>query len=141
MVDPTIVKEWLDKADEDLRFAESILKDGSVFYAQICFHFHQAAEKFLKTFIISRGLPFNKVHDLVNLLRVCTGNDQTLADLKEDCITLNSAYIETRYPVHWPTDYSKETAEQSLSAAQSIAFEVRKRIVQGPDCVVNSGIK
>jgi HEPN domain-containing protein len=129
MVDPSIVREWLDKAEEDLHFAESSLRDGSEFYAQICFHFHQAAEKSLKTFIISRGLPFSKIHDLVNLLRVCAGDDPTLADLKEDCITLNSAYIETRYPVHWPTDYSKETAEKSLAAAQTIAGGVRKRLV------------
>ena len=128
MVDPSIVREWLDKADEDLHFAESSLQDGSEFYAQICFHFHQAAEKYLKTFIISRGLPFNKVHDLVNLLKTCAGDDPTLADIKEDCITLNSAYIETRYPVHWPTNYSKETAEQSLAAVQSIAIEVQKRL-------------
>jgi HEPN domain-containing protein len=127
MVDPSIIREWLDKADEDLHFAESSLQDGSTFYAQICFHLHQAAEKYLKSFIISRSLPFNKVHDLVSLLKICVGNDPTLADLKEECITLNSAYIETRYPVHWPTDYSKETAEQSLSAAQTIALEVRKR--------------
>jgi HEPN domain-containing protein len=128
MVDPSIVREWLDKAGEDLHFAESSLQDGSEFYAQICFHFHQAAEKYLKTFIVSRGLPFNKVHDLVNLLKICAGDDPTLADIKEDCITLNSAYIETRYPVHWPTNYSKETAEQSLAAAQTIAFEVQKRL-------------
>lgn len=106
MVDQSIVREWLEKADEDLDFAESSLLDGSEFYAQICFHFQQAAEKYLKTFIISRELPFNKVHDLVNLLKLCAGHDPALASLKEDCITLNSAYIETRYPVHWPTDYT-----------------------------------
>jgi HEPN domain-containing protein len=128
MVDASIINEWVKKADEDLHFAESSLHDGSEFYAQICFHFQQSAEKYLKTFIISRKLPFNKVHDLVNLLKTCAENDPTLADLKEDCITLNSAYIETRYPVHWPTDYSKESATQSLAAAQSIAFEIRKRL-------------
>jgi hypothetical protein len=45
MVDPTIVKEWLDKADEDLRFAESILKDGSVCgkVSQDFYHFPRVA--------------------------------------------------------------------------------------------------
>jgi HEPN domain-containing protein len=99
MVDRLIVNEWLDKAEEDLLFAESSLRDGSEFYAQICFHFHQAAEKYLKTFIVSSELPFNKVHDLVNLLKTCAVADPTLVELKEDCVTLNSAYIETRYPL------------------------------------------
>ncbi len=39
MADPLIVEEWLKKVDEDSRFAETNLKEGSQFYAQICFHF------------------------------------------------------------------------------------------------------
>jgi len=128
MVDSSIVREWMDKADEDLLFAEASLRDKSGFYAQICFHFQQAAEKYLKSFIIFRGLPFNKIHDLVNLLKICAEYDPTLSAFKEECVILNSAYIETRYPVHWPTDYSKETAEQSLAAVRIIAFEIQKRI-------------
>ena len=41
MADPRVISEWLKKADEDLEFAASVLKE-STFYAQICFHFHQA---------------------------------------------------------------------------------------------------
>ena len=40
MVDSQLISEWLEKADEDLEFAASIIED-STFYAQICFHFHQ----------------------------------------------------------------------------------------------------
>ena len=50
MADPKLIQEWLQKADEDLGFAASIVED-SPFYAQICFHFQQAAEKYLKTII------------------------------------------------------------------------------------------
>ncbi|MEA3416710.1 MAG: HEPN domain-containing protein [Thermodesulfobacteriota bacterium] len=52
MADSQIVSEWLKKADEDLEFAISVIED-SAFYAQICFHFHQAAEKYLKSLIIA----------------------------------------------------------------------------------------
>lgn len=48
MVDRSIVEEWLELADADLRFAETNLRGGSEFYAQLCFHFQQAAEKYLK---------------------------------------------------------------------------------------------
>jgi hypothetical protein len=30
---------------------------------------------------------------------------------------LNTAYIETRYPVHWPTEYTRETAVEARCAA------------------------
>ena len=124
MADAAIIREWLNKAEEDLRFAEVNLLEGNEFYAQICFHFQQAAEKYLKAYIIGKGLDFGRVHDLVHLLRTCVAHDSTFDDLKEDCILLNTAYIETRYPVHWPTNYTKETAEQAHTAAVRIAGKV-----------------
>ena len=39
-----------------------------------------------------------------------------------------SAYIETRYPVHWPTNYTRETAEQFHTAAVNIARMVRNKL-------------
>jgi HEPN domain-containing protein len=60
MADPLIVKEWLEKADEDFRFAETNLRSGNEFYTQISFHFQQAAEKYLKAYIIHKGLAFDK---------------------------------------------------------------------------------
>ncbi len=67
MADPLIVTEWLDKADEDFDFAEVNLRTGNGFCAQICFHFQQAAEKYLKAYIIHKGLAFERVHDLLHL--------------------------------------------------------------------------
>ena len=55
MVDQGIVKEWVSKADEDFYFARVNLEEKKRFFAQICFHFHQAAEKYLKAYIIHRS--------------------------------------------------------------------------------------
>ena len=114
------------KADEDFQFAEANLQDGSGFYAQLCFHFQQAAEKYLKAYIIGKELPFDRVHDLVHLLKTCTAHAPEFSKLKEECIFLNTAYIETRYPVHWPTEYSRNTAEEAHRAAGKIARKVRE---------------
>lgn len=83
MADPTIVREWLEKADEDFRFAEANLLGGSAFYPQICFHFHQAAEKYLKAFIVARELVFSKVHDLLHLLRICAAQAPAFREIEE----------------------------------------------------------
>lgn len=56
MVDRTIVDEWLNKADEDVGFASGALEDEDEFFAQIRFHFQQAAKKYLKAFIIQHTL-------------------------------------------------------------------------------------
>ena len=99
MADPRVISEWLEKADEDFEFAVSVIEE-STFYAQICFHFHQAAEKYLKSYIIARGLEFKKIHDLSVLLNSCSTKDSSLQVLVEDCRILNRFYIDTRYPVH-----------------------------------------
>ena len=48
MVDREIIDEWLAKADEDFDFARINLEEEKPFFAQICFHFHQSAEKYIK---------------------------------------------------------------------------------------------
>ena len=48
MVETEIITEWLQKADDDFEFASINLQEKKPFYAQISFHFHQAAEKYLK---------------------------------------------------------------------------------------------
>ena len=126
MADPKIINEWLGKADEDLHFADANLADGSEFYAQICFHFQQAAEKYLKAFIVAHDLKFEKQHDLIFLLKTCGGKEPSLLALIHKCEFLNISYIDTRYPVHWPTDYSKGKALKAQEAANTIATEIKK---------------
>lgn len=67
MVDSTIVEEWLQKADDDFQYAKASLDEGLKFYSQICFHIHQAAEKYLKAYIVANDLTFRKIHNLVTL--------------------------------------------------------------------------
>jgi HEPN domain-containing protein len=61
---PEIVKEWIDKAEEDYGFACAGI-ECTEYFAQICFHFQQAAEKYLKAFIIAKKLDFRPVHNLM----------------------------------------------------------------------------
>ena len=96
----------------------------ALIYAQICFHFHQAAEKYLKSFIIAYDLEFKKIHDLPVLLKSCMAKKPDLQILMDDCRLLNGFYIEARYPVHWPTQYTKEMALKAKSAAENIRGEI-----------------
>lgn len=43
MVDHEIINEWLTMAENDFEFARINLDENKPFFAQICFHFHQAA--------------------------------------------------------------------------------------------------
>jgi HEPN domain-containing protein len=131
MADPSIVREWLSKADEDFNFAKINLEEDNKFYSQICFHFQQAAEKYLKTYIAAYDLEFEKIHNLTALLKICGKKDASLLSLMEQCELLNAAYIDTRYPVHWPTDYSKEKTQKMQEAASKVAYTVKELLSKG----------
>jgi HEPN domain-containing protein len=128
MVDPSITREWTSKADEDFEFARINLDEGKNFYAQICFHLQQAAEKYLKAFIIAHDLEFRRVHDLCLLLKICSTHNPSFEGLREDCEFLTAYYVDTRYPVHWPTKFSKEEAQKALQSADHIRIFVRNML-------------
>ena len=119
-----VYKEWLKKAEEDFGFANVSLKETK-YYAQICFHFHQAAEKYLKAFIIANHLEFRPVHNLIELLNICKGKNHKIEELEEACRYLNPFYIDTRYPVHWPTQYDRETAVNAMKSAKKIRGRIK----------------
>ncbi len=65
----TIIHAWFKKADEDLYSAQQLLKsEGYLSISVICFHCQQAAEKYLKGFLVYRNIEFKKTHDLLYLL-------------------------------------------------------------------------
>lgn len=125
MQNEEVTREWMNKAEEDFGFAFSSLELGN-YFGQICFHFQQAAEKYLKIFIISNGLEFRPVHNLLELLEICKLKEPGIGEVEGACRYLNPFYIDTRYPVHWPTHYDKETAVNAKNSAEEIRQWVKK---------------
>lgn len=128
MVDFEIVNDWLKKADEDFQFALVNLEEKRPFYSQICFHFHQAVEKYLKAYIIANELEFKKIHDLSLLLKICLKKEPSLDILIEECEYLNAFYIETRYPVSWPTNFSYDETLKAYKASDKIRSVILNKI-------------
>jgi HEPN domain-containing protein len=83
MAESQLIDEWIKKAEEDYQFAASVLED-TTFYAQICFHFHQAAEKYLKAFIVARDLEFQRIHDLLVLWKLCSAAEPGFGEIQDD---------------------------------------------------------
>jgi HEPN domain-containing protein len=128
MVDIEIVREWIAKADEDFEFARLNFEEGKPFFGQICFHFQQAVEKYLKSYIIANELEFLKIHDLPLLLKICLSKDSSFDQLREDCEFLTTFYVDTRYPVHWPTHFSPEESQKTFQSAARIRSFVKGKL-------------
>lgn len=124
---PETAKEWIDKAEEDYGFACAGIECTN-YFPQICFHFQQAAEKYLKAFIVANDLEFRPVHNLLELLEICRQNNPNLEELRQACRFLNPFYIDTRYPVHWPAHYDKNTAVKAKEMAANIRSWIKKTL-------------
>ncbi|MBI4669661.1 MAG: HEPN domain-containing protein [Elusimicrobia bacterium] len=123
-----VAEEWAAKAGEDFAFAGACLEEEISFFAQICFFFQQAAEKYLKAYIVAKGLEFRKIHDLIELLETCAKQDASFHVLKDACKFVNRFYVDTRYPVHWPSDFTRQDAEQAKESACEIAEFIKEKI-------------
>lgn len=86
------------------------------------------AEKYWKAFLVYSSWKLEKVHDLIKLLNECKKISSRFDDLREECILLNDYYIETRYPLDSPVDYSKKEAREALAAAEHIGKLVLKNV-------------
>ena len=128
MVDRLIIDEWLAKAENDFEFARMVFAEEKEYYDQICFHFQQSAEKFLKAYIIANDLGFERTHDLPLLLQKCTQKDSSFQALKTDCGYLAAFYIHTRYPMDWPVETTRDKAQRAQDAAARIREIVRSSL-------------
>jgi HEPN domain-containing protein len=91
-------QEWLKYADEDFETAELLNRQYHKPLQIICFHCQQAAEKYLKAFLVSRSVSFEKKHNLMVLNQLCAGIENSFSDLTKDCLKLNPYAVITRYP-------------------------------------------
>ncbi|MDI6883200.1 MAG: HEPN domain-containing protein [Patescibacteria group bacterium] len=112
-----LAKEWFIKAEEDWGVAHLLYNERS-YPAASCFHSHQAAEKFLKGFLVFYGKDIEeefKIHNLIKLFSYCKKVDKKLPqEMEKSCYFLNKYYIETRYPgdvEQYPWEEVKESLE------------------------------
>lgn len=103
-----LVRQWVSKADGDMRAAEILLsQDYEINYA-ICFHSQQAAEKYLKAFLTYRQIDFPKTHILGELLDLVSSANKKLADSLREITELNPYGVEVRYPGDLPEPTAQE---------------------------------
>lgn len=120
-------EEWLDRAEDDLKFAEVGLREE--FFAQVCFHSQQCIEKCLKATLVSLGRPYPKSHNLQELM-------QKLPELKldqwlEGISIIDGYYVPIRYPDAMPGMKSsgppnREEAKDALDVAEKVFGEVTR---------------
>ncbi|CAD5244201.1 HEPN domain-containing protein [Thermococcus camini] len=79
-------RKWLEKAEKDFVLAKNSL--SLKFYDYVTFHAQQCAEKALKAFLVSKGKPIKRTHDIGELILRCADVDSEFLKLFDDDVDL-----------------------------------------------------
>lgn len=126
----TLIKAWLQKADDDFNFAKRTFEETE-YYDHVCFLSEQAAEKYLKAvvLIIKKEIrPQDKTHNLIYLSAIGKEAGLNLDDLEEDLRKLQEAFIPSRYPANGYVKFTKEEAKECLESAEKIIDSIKEQI-------------
>lgn len=116
-LDPADAREWLRRARSSLVHARSNV-DG-VCLEDLCFDAQQAAEKAIKSVLVSRRIRFPYVHDVQVLLNVLVEAGEVVPERVFESVKLTPFAVEARYP-----SVAKEVTGQQYAEALSIAEDV-----------------
>ena len=98
-----LAQQWLKKAESDYANAELCLS-GAVALDTATFHCQQAAEKFLKAWLIAHDIDPPKTHEMKHLIALCLPIDPRFDQLSSDADALTPYAVERRYDSKfWPS--------------------------------------
>lgn len=117
-----VIAEWYQKGDEDLLAAKVVIEASPMLYDVAAFHSQQAAEKYLKAYLVYFETMPPKVHDLKQLIDLLEKFDSSINEIR-DAEFLSMYAVRSRYP----DDYEIETKEHALEIT-AIADKVKSFI-------------
>jgi HEPN domain-containing protein len=124
-VKKVIVRQWLAKADQDMKVSEALLAAEQPFLYPACFHAQQAAEKYLKALLTWHQIEFPKTHAIEQLLDLIKHADAETALSLRDAAVLSPYGVDIRYPSDQPEPNLEETRQ-----AVELAGKVRDAVLK-----------
>jgi HEPN domain-containing protein len=117
-----MTREWIRKAEDDFRAAETLAAAGTGLHDQIAFHCQQAAEKYEKALLEELGHSVPKTHDLETLLALLLPRYASLGGYRRGLRFLTAFAVDPRYPL-WRV--SKRQATSALRWAAKVRAACR----------------
>lgn len=126
-----LVTQWLRQADDDFALAEYLADEEAPFPAAVAFHAQQAAEKYLKAFLVAHQIEFPKTHDLGRLLDLVATIDGSLATSLADTVPLTDYAVDVRYPGELP-EIGAADAKHAVQLAAAVRSALLGRLRPAP---------
>lgn len=122
-------REWLRKAEADLRAADKLNRGSDPLHDQACFCCQQSAEKYLKALMEELSLTIPRTHILKDLLALLQPHHPSLTRLRRGLVFLTRFAVGTRYP--GDSAHKRET-QSSLRWAGAVRTAARTLLGIGP---------
>lgn len=123
----SLAKEWLKKAEADIRLAEYLVSENASFWDAIAFHCQQSAEKYIKAFLVWNQKEFPKTHDIEKLLELVGKVDKKLSKSLIPSVALSPYGVMVRYPDD-SQRVDRKTVERALGLAQKVEKGIRGKL-------------
>lgn len=118
------IQVWLRYADDDLEAAEILLTHDSPKISAAAFHCQQAAEKYLKAFLVSYNHQPPRTHNLEALLDVAVEYNDALEELYNAVVALAPFAVGIRYPGEG-ISATEEDAARAMQHAKRFSDMIR----------------
>jgi HEPN domain-containing protein len=118
-----IVRQWVAKAEQDIKASEALLEAEPPFLYPSCFHAQQAAEKYLKALLTWHQIEFPKTHAIEQLLDLAKQADAETAASLKDAAVLSPYGVDIRNPGEQPEPNLEET-QQAVELARKVRNSV-----------------
>jgi HEPN domain-containing protein len=120
------VREWIERAEEDLMAAGLLLKAGRRPPTNtICFHAQQCVEKYLKAYLAWRSTEFPKTHAIEKLFSLIPTEARPNVGIREQSL-ISDYGVAPRYP-GW-TSASLAQARRAVTVARRVRKHVRSLV-------------
>lgn len=118
--------DWLRIAEKDLQRVHRLLEirdnEAAGFYLQ------QAAEKFLKAFLLSKGWRLQRIHDLEPLLNAALAFDSSLEQYRLALQRITGFYFVERYPLMLESGMTEKDVRDALAHIDGLAGTIRTQM-------------
>ncbi len=116
-------KDWFRIGEKELKRAENLFNLGDL--AGAGFNIHQAIEKHLKGYLLSKGWELRRIHELEVLLNDAIIYEPSFEEFREACQKITDYYVEERYPFIITSELREEEVEESLEFAKRIIEKIK----------------
>lgn len=122
-----LAQEWFAHGDHDFQAAR-VLWSREEFTDITAMLLQQAAEKYLKGYLVYHGWELRKTHDLRRLVAEAINYDPSFADFRDFARAVTAYYFENRYPPGPPADYPREEIAAIMEQAEKLIGKIKEAV-------------